>query len=69
MLVPIFSLYLYSVVALSIITSYAVKKKLISISLKHVNHFSIVLVLAALRAKGRQLYYLDNLRQLIQIVR
>ncbi|KAA0066624.1 ARM REPEAT PROTEIN INTERACTING WITH ABF2-like [Cucumis melo var. makuwa] len=66
-LMPIISIFLYSIVALSIITSYAVKTKLISSSLNHVYPF--VLVLAALRAKGRQHYYLDNLRQLIWIVR
>ncbi|KAA0041123.1 mucin-3A-like isoform X2 [Cucumis melo var. makuwa] len=65
-LMPIISIFLYSIVARSIITIYAVKTKLISGSLNHVYPF--VLVLAALRVKGRQHYYLDNLRQLIWIV-
>ena len=67
--VPIFSNFQFTFVDLPIRTNYAVKIKLISISLNYVNHFPFVLVPAALRAKGRQLYYLDNLRQLIQIAR
>lgn len=68
-LVLIFSIFLYIVVALSIITSYAVKTKLISSSTSLNYVLPFVLVLAALRAKGRQRYYLDNLQQLIRIVR